>query len=87
MIGSGTLTSLVSATYINLDNTSQSLDFEWDGTGELVLVMDFPESGTFEQLAQIDNVSITAVPEPSTCVIFAGLAALGIIALRRHRRR
>jgi hypothetical protein len=37
----------------------------------------------------IDNISVTgisAIPEPSTFASFAGLGALGMIALRRRRR-
>jgi hypothetical protein len=33
----------------------------------------------------IDNVAITAVPEPSTFAILAGLAALGLVMARRRR--
>ena len=37
--------------------------------------------------ASIDNIifTTTAIPEPSTCAALAGLAALGIVALRRRR--
>lgn len=34
----------------------------------------------------VDNITITAIPEPSSFAAFAGLAALGGAALRRRRR-
>jgi hypothetical protein len=33
-----------------------------------------------------DNITVTAVPEPSTYAIFAGLLALGVVMLRRRLR-
>jgi len=35
----------------------------------------------------LDDVSVTAVPEPSTCAAFAGLAVLGLCLVRRRFRR
>lgn len=43
-----------------------------------------PNLGTFNAVG-IDNVAITAVPEPSTFAILAGLAALGLVMVRRRR--
>jgi hypothetical protein len=43
-----------------------------------------PNLGTFNMVG-IDNVAITAVPEPSTFAILAGSAALGLVMYRRRR--
>lgn len=38
-----------------------------------------------ERSPVIDSVSVTAVPEPSTYALLGGLAALGLVALRRRK--
>lgn len=35
----------------------------------------------------IDNISLSAIPEPSTYGLFLGAGALGLVAYRRHRKK
>ena len=40
---------------------------------------------TWHKAVTYDNIALTAVPEPSTFAILAGLAALGLVMVRRRR--
>lgn len=59
-------------------------DFNWANTTVNLRVFDtenfFASSGI-----DIDNFSVTAIPEPSAFAAFAGLGALALVALRRRR--
>ncbi len=72
----GNRVSLATASSIGLSlASSQTIWIRW---------RDFNDSGTDAQLA-IDNVSFTAVPEPSSFAVLAGFAAIGFCAVRRRR--
>lgn len=47
----------------------------------------FTTQGGGTDAASIDNVVLTAVPEPSTYAAIFGVCALGFVAYRRHRRK
>jgi hypothetical protein len=75
--GAGTLTQAYSNTF---DLVGLS-----DGD-EVFLRIVMLESGSEERHSLIDDITITAVPEPSTYAIFAGLMTLGLVLLRRRMR-
>lgn len=60
--------------------------FTAGATGPAALTFFNPSTTDYQQY-YLDHVSVTAVPEPATCALLAGLVALGGIALRRGRTR
>jgi hypothetical protein len=81
--GVGTLTQLYSNTFnFNLASLNDS-----DSIWLRISGVNSQTNGTAGQRhSLIDDLSITAVPEPSTYAIFAGLLALGLVMLRRRLR-
>jgi arylsulfatase A-like enzyme len=65
--GTGDLTTLTNVTYVLADaGTGRTIEFPWDGTGDVVLVFDMPLSAEFQQQAELDNMSLGAfLPEPT----------------------
>ena len=64
---------------------SYSYDFTLSGNDDLCIIFSGMSALGNEQSVYLDNVAITAVPEPSTAVILAGFAALGLVLYRRRR--
>lgn len=64
-----------------------TFDFTAGSTGTANLVLELDSVGSAPQALAIDNVSITAVPEPSTYAALAGLAALASAMVRRGGRK
>ena len=55
-----------------------------DGISNASFTMSFSNLNTVENIA-LDNIQITAVPEPSAFAVLAGLVALGFVAVRRRK--
>ncbi len=85
--GSGTFTSLSDTAYTSADvGNTMAIDFEWDGTGDLVMVFDTTGTGVvFERVAITDNWQLEIIPEPATLGMF-GLGALALFCARRFKR-
>jgi hypothetical protein len=73
----GTASSLLDQT-ISFTRTDSSYD--------LIFFFGFDKDVTFDNWAFVDNVEITAVPEPGTIALLGGLAALGFVLIRRRIR-
>lgn len=58
-------------------NTSSSIYLRWN----------FDTTGSNSQGLGLDNVSVTAIPEPSTYAAIAGVLALGGVMWHRRRQR
>ena len=76
--GSGTgLQPVAGLTDVNLNLDDDAAT--WDG-----LSVDLQWGAGIDNI-KIDNIKITAVPEPSSAAVMAGLAGLGLALLRRRR--
>ncbi|NDV63095.1 PEP-CTERM sorting domain-containing protein [Puniceicoccales bacterium CK1056] len=89
-IGTGGVTNLIDVTFVKADEgTGLTVTFDWDGTGDLVMVWDSANddsanSGTL--FTRTDNMSLVLVPEPSIYALLAGFATLGLVLVRRRLR-
>ena len=57
-----------------------------DSSFDIVVFFGFDKDVTFDNAAWVDNVSITAVPEPSTYAIVGGIFALAFVLVRRRMK-
>jgi hypothetical protein len=65
---------------------SQTFDFTADATSETLTFLGFGTPGGAPPYALIDNVSVTAVPEPAVwATMLLGVAGVGALARRRRR--
>lgn len=84
--GSGTLTSLFDNTYTSVSNgTTITVDFEYDGIGDLVMVFDTTGNNGvgWQRVATTDNWKLEVIPEPATLGLLATFGA-GIIFIRKR---
>ena len=91
--GTGSVLVTVDSSVQLFDLYTPSSDFDWKPLG-----LSFVASGTtatltfvslsnpYTQFAAIDNVSVTAVPEPLGASVVAGLGLVGLAGVRRLRR-
>lgn len=56
-----------------------------DSSFDVVVFFGFDKDVTFDNWAFVDNVSITAVPEPATYALLGGVLALALVVYRRRR--
>lgn len=83
--GSGTLTSLADVGFVQADNgTTATIDFEYDGTGDIVLVFDATanSASAWTRWTTTDNMSLNVIPEPATLGL-VGTFGAAILFLRR----
>jgi PEP-CTERM motif len=78
--------STASGTYA-FETGVQNATVEFISTGTVTLSFGVVDISDFfvSSAVSIDNVSLTAIPEPSTFAALAGSLALGLVALRRRR--
>jgi hypothetical protein len=82
----GTTVNLVSATNTTLDNVWTLYTATFVGTGKSMSLL-FAATGDNDSYgASLDNVSVTAVPEPATLAMMAA-GVLGLLGLGRRRGR
>lgn len=62
--------------------TANSFNFVYDGTNGADVALAF---ATFNNIYSLDNLTITAIPEPSTFAMLAGAFGVGVLAYRRRR--
>lgn len=63
---------------------SYTFNFTAVTTGATTLQLEVDAVGPPSLVAYIDNVSITAIPEPGTYALIGGLLALGVVGVRRR---
>ena len=82
----GTFSNTTLATGVQSMNwVSHSTTFVSAGSNVLSFLAVAPSGGLSDQIVGLDNVSVTAVPEPGTyAMLLAGLTAVGFVAKRRR---
>lgn len=60
--------------------TNTSFNFTYSAGTDIAFA-----AGTFNNIYGVDNFTITAVPEPETFALLAGIATLGLVIYRRRR--
>lgn len=65
--------------------SSYSFTFVADSISSTISFSDAATSQMGGNDTALDNISITAIPEPSTFALLGGLAALGLVAAKRRR--
>ena len=68
-----------------IGSVSSTLDLSGAGSQQLFLRINGYTAGGTESWPVVDNVAITAVPEPGSFAALAGVGALAAVALRRRR--
>jgi hypothetical protein len=68
--------------FVATANTTVSFNFTYDSTNSPDIGF---AVGTFNNVYGIDNFTITAVPEPATFALLAGITTLGLVMYRRRR--
>lgn len=62
------------------------LTFNYNGTDDVVLYFAVNGTSTLNKQARIDNIEVSAVPEPSTYALLAGVLTLAFVLRRRLSR-
>ncbi|KAF0094240.1 MAG: hypothetical protein E1N59_2131 [Puniceicoccaceae bacterium 5H] len=91
----GALAQVNSASYMDFPSAIVSYESDWmsgsitaTSSGSMTLLFGVVDDGGNEvaSMLAVDNLTITAVPEPSTYAALAGLGVLGLVVLRRRRQ-